>query len=416
MDLRRCLLAGTVVLALAACSNGTDAEPPGPAASRTPSEPGVGTAMSEAPQGAPAAAGTTGAGTGTEAAQTEPAAGADGGASCLDAAQQIVDAAKEPLTVGALDPVDMSAAAGATIWHIAPSLATGYALELSEGVEQAGAAAGLAVTVFDAQGQPNVMAEGVSQAVANGADAIIIHAIAPEVISDPLADAEAAGIPVLSVLNALDPAALPEGVTAVLDPDVTGLAEQMAAYALVDGGCESEAVVFYASVFPILDQMNAQIQESYSSLCPECGISELNLDLRTMSQELPSQTQNVLRSTPGVTHAIATFDSAALFIIQGIDELGADVSVVGANGNTANLDVLRQGGAQVADAAYPPGAFVGWQVIDQVGRLLEGQDVPAAELPVQMIDASNVGESNDLAQVFPALVGFEDDFIAAWGL
>lgn len=328
----------------------------------------------------------------------------------------MVDEAKQPLEIGDIAPFDMGSNEGKLVWYIAPTLATGYAPLMAQGAEEAGAEAGLQVKVFDAQGQPNVMVEGVSQAIANNADAIVIHAIAPEAVSGPLAEAEAAGIPVLSVLNALDPDALPAGITATFDPDIDALGRQMAAYALMDAGCEANSVVFYSSVFPILSQMNDAIQENSKDMCADCPITEENLDIRTMSQELPGQTQNLLRSNTEVTHVLATFDSAALFMIQGITELDSDVKVVGANGNDANIDLMRSDGPQIADAAYPPGRYAGWGVIDQVGRLLSGENAEQQEFPVTMLDASNVGSDDSLEQLFPGLVGFEDSYREAWGL
>ena len=420
MTLFRTLLLCVCLLAVACSGDTTTATDeaataePGATTGATATETAGGATEATAPAATETAAPATEAPATSEPAGTEETVAAGG--DCMTAAQEIVDAARTPLEIGDIAPVDLTAHAGASLWHIAPSLATGYAVTVAEGVQEAGAAAGFEVNVFDAQGQPNVMVEGVSQAVANGADAIVIHAISPEAVADPLAQAAAAGIPVLSVLNALDPAALPEGITATLDPDVDGLAEQQAAYALVDGGCEVNAVVFYASVFPILNQMNTAIQASLTELCPECTVSEQNLDLRTMSQELPAQTQQVLRADESITHAIATFDSAALFIVQGIDELGSEVSVIGANGNDANLDIIRAGGAQIADAAYPPGRYAGWQIVDQVGRLLAGEDAAQREFPVQMIDADNVGADNSIESVFPGLAGFEDEYRQAWGV
>jgi ABC-type sugar transport system substrate-binding protein len=169
-------------------------------------------------------------------------------------------------------------------------------------------------------------------------------------------------------------------------------------------------------VFPILVQMNESIAANYSDLCPDCAIGEENMDLRTMSQELAGQTQNLLRTDGDITHLIATFDSAAIFMDQGVTQLGSEVKIVGANGNPANLDLMRAGGSQIADAAYPPASYVAWQLVDQIGRLLAGEDASHQTLGVQLIDESNLAEDNSLESQFPELAGFEATFLEAWGL
>lgn len=336
--------------------------------------------------------------------------------SCVDVATAIVEEAKAPLSLGAMPELDMSSLAGRNVWHIAPSLALGFTLEYTEGVERAGEAAGLEIEVWDSQGDPTRMAEGVTRAVSSGADAIVMHAIDPAIVSQQLADAEEAGIPVLSVLNGIGEDALPQGISGTFDPDIDALGRMQAAYALMDGDCDIDTAVFYSSTFPILVKMKDALRASLDEMCPDCSVSEETVDVRTMSQKLPSQTQNLLRRSEDLTHIISTFDAAALFIAQGIGELESDVEIVSVNGTPANLDMMREGDVQIADAAYPPGEVVAWQTIDQIARLMSGENYAFQPFLIRMLDDSNLGPENTLESLFPGIADYQSVYMEAWGL
>jgi ABC-type sugar transport system substrate-binding protein len=164
--------------------------------------------------------------------------------------------------------------------------------------------------------------------------------------------------------------------------------------------------------------MTKGVMQEQRRLCPSaCRVRHVTFDLPTMATRLPQQTANFALSNPNTEYYIASFDTAATFIVQGLRTANSKARVIGANGNPPNLDLIRQGGAQIATVAYPDAGFLGWEVVDQIGRLLLGQrSARTREIPVQVIDYTNVGRDNSMAQVFPKLVGYEAQYRRMWRL
>ena len=335
---------------------------------------------------------------------------------CLATATKAVEASRTPITpqIPSL-PINIAALKGKKIWFISPSQATPYALGVSQGVQAAGAAAGIDVQVFDGKAQPNLFNEGVSQAVAAKAAAIITYAIAPALISQTLPKAIEAGIPIMVAMTG-QPA--PEGVFASVNPDVPALGRLQADAALVQTGCKFNGAIVFASNFPILVAMKDATKARMSELCPACTLADLNVQLPSISTQLAPQTTSTMARLPQLNAFITTLDNAAVFMVPAIEQAQRpDVNIIGANGNPANLDFIRGGRVQTYDAAYPPPQYVGWLFFDQAARAVAKLPIPDIKVPVQMIDKSNVGPAGSGEDVvFPGLAGYQTAFKKIWGI
>ena len=191
-------------------------------------------------------------------------------AQCVKQARAATSAVKKRFTIPSYPTFRMKANAGKNVWYIAPSLGTGYALALSQGVKAAAETAGLELTVWDSRGLASEMGAGLDRAIADKADMIVIHSINPTVVTNQLKEAAAAKIPVLSILNALDPKALPTGITATLDPDAPKLGALLMDFALSTSKCQLNTGWFYAPSFPIMQQMTKGLMAERARLCPSC--------------------------------------------------------------------------------------------------------------------------------------------------
>lgn len=337
-------------------------------------------------------------------------------ASCTTSAQKAVEAARQPIKAEVpTEKVQVSRLQRQSVWFISPSQGTAYALGVSQGVQAAAAAAGLDAHVFDSKGQPTLYNEGVAQAVAAKAAAIITYAIDPSLISQSVQQANSAGIPVLIAMTGL-PA--PAGIYASVNPDVTGLGRLQADAALAVTSCKLNGAVVFASNFPILSTMKDAIKAEVAKLCSACTMAELNVQLPSISTQLAPQVTSTLARYPNLNIFVATFDSAAVFMVPAIEQTqNSTVKIVGANGNSANLEFMRLGRVQVADAAYPPAQYLGWQLFDQGLRSIAKMSPAKVTVQVQMLDKSNIGPSGSGDDVvFPGLAGYQSAFLKTWGL
>ncbi|HSV77783.1 MAG TPA: substrate-binding domain-containing protein [Ramlibacter sp.] len=341
---------------------------------------------------------------------------AQGEAACLDTARRSVEAARKDMTPSIpANAVKMATIKGKLVWFISPSQATAYALGVSKGFAEAAEAAGLKSQVFDAKGQPTLFNEGVAQAVAAKADAIVTYAIAPALIQQSLKLAAEARIPVIQVNTGL-PAA--EGIYVSLNPDVEALGKLQAHAALLQTQCKLNGAVVYSSNFPILTAAKNAALAEVKALCPTCEMTELNVQLPTISTQLAPLTSSTMARLPKLNAFIATFDQLGVFMVPAIEQAGRkDVAIIGANGNSANLEFIRQGRVQTYDPAYPPASYLGWQLLDQAARAAAGQKPTPFTVQVQMLDKGNIGPSGtEELGVFKGLAGYDAAFKKAWGL
>ena len=368
----------------------------------------------------------TGAEGGTEAPSATPTDVASTGAPetsttsakdlCLSESQAVVDAALAPIPEAIpTDSLDITAIEGKSVWII-----LGFVNELlgaiGKGFEDAGEAAGMNVTVFDGKGNVNTWNQGISQAVAQGADAIMLWSVDPALVSTSLTAANEAGIPVVSGGQNGPQDAIPEGIVASVTENQFSDGKLMAAYALLNSGCTGKILVVTATLYLLLQQALDGMEEEAARLCPECPpLSIIDADLTTAATKLVPQIATELRRDQEISYVISGLDYVVPFIQTAIREARPDLKIISHDGVSASLQFIRSGNEpQVADIAFPPNEYMGWLALDVTARAMLDQPVTVSDVLVQLVDASNVGESD--ADIFPQYKGYEQEFLKVWGL
>jgi ribose transport system substrate-binding protein len=152
--------------------------------------------------------------------------------------------------------------------------------------------------------------------------------------------------------------------------------------------------------------------------CTTCTSSDVMYFTATqIANQLGPEVVSYVRSHPDVTYIYGAFDppSAAMVTALQTAGLGKSVKLVGVLGNAQNLDFVRNGQVQVADAAYD-NTYMGFAMVDQAIRLLNGEAPiePAGEgLPFQVLDKSNLPEGT---KSWTAPYDYESEFLKLWGV
>lgn len=339
---------------------------------------------------------------------------------CVKKATTLVDSEQAPMPdVTPTTKIDMSSLKGKTVWYISPSQATGYALAVSQGLAAAGKAAGVNVQIFDGKGEPTLFTQGVEQAVAQHAGAIILYGINPALVPQGLAQAKAAHIPVLTALTG-EPAPSNGTVFEAINENVAQEAASMADYAAYITGCKVNGATSYDPLYPSLVTERNTIKAELAKLCPTtCTVTPAQMALATMATTLAPSVQSLIQRNPNLNSIFATFDQAATYEQPAVASSGSKVKIIGTDGLPPNVNSIRAGDAQIADVAFVPPQYLGWLVLDQVARQLLGKPTGVNgapyTLPVQTIDKANVGTSSSIASLFPKLADYEAQFKALWG-
>jgi ABC-type sugar transport system substrate-binding protein len=309
--------------------------------------------------------------------------------------------------------VDMASNKGKTIWYISLTQAIPFIANISNAVKEAGAEAGMKVVVFDGKGDVGTWNQGVDQAVAQGADGIILQGIDPTLVKNGLAKAKAKNIPVIDSFNQ-NPDEVAPGIAAHVTTDFTRDGKVMADYVLSKTNCDANVLVFTQSIFHLLVNMNEGIKSEFKRLCPECKLKFVEVDPAKMTTSLGPQTQVALRRDPKVNFIMAAYDGMASLQVPAMQGIGSKVPIISHDGAPQNLEYVRDGKLQVADLSFPPADYTGWAQVDQIGRAMQGDKPEGISVPVQLFDKDNV--PSDVTKAFPSFGDFRSAFKKVWAL
>lgn len=334
---------------------------------------------------------------------------------CVQKATEIVDSAREPAPLAIPDePLDGAALAGKNIWMVT-ILTNQWSTAVAEGFKAGVDALGAKPTVFDGQGLVNKWNEGIAQAIAQKADGIVLLGIDPNVVSEEVKDAGKAGIPIVNAISGNYDADVPDGVFSNFSADYREDGRKLAAWTLADSGCDASTLFMYATGVPLWDAQMEGNHEVYDDLCPDdCEMIDQTVDLANVATDMGRVTQTALTKDPDINYVYPAWDSAVTFAEPATAQVRPDAKIVGRDGIVQALDEIRKGGMQKVTIATPPEQWIGWGTVDEIGRAILGDEPGGVVVPSRLVDESNIGDSND--EISPNYEGFEDKFLALWGL
>jgi ribose transport system substrate-binding protein len=326
----------------------------------------------------------------------------------------MVTAAKAPIKPVFPPAINVAPNKGKTVWFISVTQQVANVVQTSQGAQAAGAASGLKVKVFDGAADPTKFTQGIQQAVAQHAAAIIIEGINPALVKAPLAQAKAAHIPVVEGQNTDPGSALPDGIAAEVSNDFTLGGKYLAYRALADTNCKANILDLYTTLFTAEAASHNGFLQVIHSQCPACKVTSQQVDANNTQQSVNTIVRTALQRDPSINVVVPESDTFSLYVVPTLQSIGSKLNTYGMNGINADLDYVRQGKSQTVDIAPPPSQYIGWVEIDLVNRILLGmKTLPSGAIPYQMIDKSNVTAS--LASQFPYFNDYTSQYKKLWG-
>jgi ribose transport system substrate-binding protein len=290
------------------------------------------------------------------------------------------------------------------------------------GLQHAGKALGWDVTVVDGGGNPRQQNSALLDAVSAGANVIVLVAVDPAAVQLGLKAAKEAGVLVVSGSNGIDtpnPVGKPaeNGLWVAFDvgPDYAALGNAAAEWIVKDSGGKGNVAVFSDKEFPSVLAFEAGLLEGLKK-CGGCKVSpQQYFTGNQVGATLAQQTVGYLRANPDTQYLFSPYDPAAGTQVPAIMQagMGQQVKLVGVLGDQQNLDFIRKGTVQLADAAYD-NEYMGYAIADQVIRLLNKQPLfePRGEsLPFTVLDKTNLPpQGSDWVADFD----YKSKFMALW--
>lgn len=274
----------------------------------------------------------------------------------------------------------------------------------ANGIADAAKSLGWSARIYDGGGTPQKQNAAMLDAISAGADVIATTAIDPNLVQQGLQAAKKADVLVVSGSNGIDspnPVAEPEsgklGYAFDVAPDYAALGEKAAQWIIGDSGGKANVAVFSDPQFPSVVAFERGLRQGLDA-CGDCTVSDSQeFNGTQVGTTLGNQTTGYLRSNPDVDYVFSPYDPAAAAQVTAIAQAGMAnrVKIVGVLGSQQNLEFIRQGQVQAADAAYD-NRYMGYMVVDGILRTLADQPLfepHGGNLPFVIIDETNVPEA-----------------------
>lgn len=305
--------------------------------------------------------------------ETAPAAGADGGQAA-------------PAEQPAAEP-----AAGRKVAVLTPYLASVTTAEMVAALEEEGKARGWKVTVVDTKGDFGALASRFEDVIAQKVDAIVLGMADPNQLTEQVAAAVAAGIPVLG-----GDAGFIDGMAINVTSDNAAMSRQMSQYLLDAIGGKGKIVVLthrpHAGVRARTEALD-ELRKSY----PDVQVlQEFHVDVPGPLENARKTVENVLTANPepgSIAGVWAGWDEPAIGAVQAMQAAGrAEIKVVGIDGTSQAIDMIKQGSPLIATVSQDFKAMAAI-LAEQLDRLFQGQgaESPTMYAPSHLLTRETLG-------------------------
>ena len=298
-------------------------------------------------------------------------------------------------------------------------LRNGGILAVDEGVLEAAKVIGWSAKVFDSGGTLEGRKKMLADALASQPDGLIIfggdaHALAPWL--KPFAER---GIPIVGWHVTAQAGPVPGTPVAMnVSTDPLEVARVTALAAIVQSGGHAGVVVFTDTNYE-LPKAKANAMAAVVRGCSGCTLLEVrDVPISRNAELMPGTTRELLaRHGKRWTHALAIndiyFDYATPVLTQAALPNNALSMLSAGDGSESAFLRIRRGTFQTGTVAEPLNLH-GWQLVDEMNRLLAGEHVTGTVFPVHLVTADNIDADGGDRLVYDPANGYRDIYRRIW--
>ncbi|MDP3479426.1 MAG: substrate-binding domain-containing protein [Desulfoprunum sp.] len=351
---------------------------------------------------------------------TEAAKNGNPGRLTLDEMRQQVSAASANTPPWNGPQKGPAAATGKTIAIISEDLRNGGILGVAQGIQEAAKVLGWQVKVFDACGTPEGRAKAAAAALAADPDGVILNGADAKVMHSKVMPFAKRAIPIVGWHVGPVAGPMTNGPVAMnVSTDPLEVARITAMAAIIAAEGRAGVVIFTDSNFQIaMAKANAMAEVIRS--CAECTLLEIrDVAISKSAQTMPAVSRELLsrygkRWTYGLAINDIYFDYAVPeFILAG--PAAQHISFLSAgDGSSAAFLRIQTGTFQTCTVAEPLNVH-GWQLVDELNRLLNKQPVSGYVVPVHLVTPENIGHDGGPRFRYDPDNGYRDVYRRIWG-
>ncbi|MCB8882260.1 substrate-binding domain-containing protein [Acidisoma cellulosilytica] len=271
------------------------------------------------------------------------------------------------------------------------------------GVVEAAKILGWQVDILNGRGAVTSTLQAMQQAVAVHPDAIITSADA-SALQGPIAQAVAAGIPVVGIHAAAFPGPDPElNLYDNITSNPAEIGETQAAYVLAESKGTAQVVHFLDNSFAIA-RFKAEAATTPIQNCAGCKFLGMqNIPIADQTQRIPTVISGLLANDGHHWWGTTCCDNFYPYVaaaLRASNIAPTDIKLVGSDGPPSAYDLIRKGDYEVATVPEPSTLF-GFQAIDAVIQAMAGKEPSHFIQPTYLVTKANADQEG----------GKKDEFI-----
>jgi ribose transport system substrate-binding protein len=289
---------------------------------------------------------------------------------------------------------DAKKAAGKTVWVIPTTSQVSVVPAVEAAMKTALATAGVKTQLVTTAGEVSQWVQGMSSAVAQKANAIVLLGIDPTLIAPQIAAAAAAKIPVIYTFS-YDGQPIAKNVSAVAAINYPTIAKVLIQKALADTNNNAHILVIKAPELAPQTLMTQTMTSELAADCSSCKIEQvLEEPIANWSTNILGDTRTALLANPNINVIIPLSDSMNEWVIPAVSAANATSRIKIETVDATPSTVQQIGKTPLSGDMGYSNAWVGWASADQALRLMTG-NAPAADenIPSVLFDASNVAKA-----------------------
>ncbi|MEX3762235.1 substrate-binding domain-containing protein [Paraburkholderia phenoliruptrix] len=337
----------------------------------------------------------------------------------LAAMQRAVDGASEPASRWNGPRSGPAAVPGATIAIISEDLRNGGVLGVAKGIKEAANAMGWNTRVYDARGTAAGRSKAVAAALALQPDgAILVGVDAAEMQTDLLPFA-ARRIPLVGWHVGPVAGAMANGPVAMnVSTNPLDVARITAMAAVIQSGGRAGVVVLTDGNFQIA-RAKTEAMLDVIRACRDCRLLAVrDVAISKSAEQMPALTDE-LAAQYGKrwNYALAINDIYFDYAAPALTRAGGQnhsVSMLSAGDGSAAAFLRIQAGTFQTGTVAEPLNLQGWQLVDELNRLLAHQPVTGYVSPVHLVTAANIRFDGGLQGQFDPGNGYRNVYRGIW--
>jgi ribose transport system substrate-binding protein len=308
---------------------------------------------------------------------------------------------------------------GASVAVVCEDLRNGGILGVAKGINEASKVIGWKITVYDAGGTPEGRKKAFSAAAASKPDGVIIIGADARENHAQLQPFVERKIPVVGWHVGPFAGPVPDSpVLMNVSTDPLDVARVTAMAAVVESGGHAGVVVFTDGNFAIAKAKSNAMADVIRA-CAGCTLLEIrDVAISRNAELMPGVTRELLaRYGARWTHALAINDIYFDYAAPELTKAGwpsKAISMLSAGDGSSAAFLRIQAGIFQSGTVAEPLNLHGWQLVDELNRLLSRQPVTAYVAPVHLVTAKNIAFDGGPQMQYDPDNGYRDIYRRIW--